>query len=121
MTDETTQPNDEIWIIGFEEEDLQKQSADRFLWRREKIARQRVSPDRLKTEFTQFVEKMRGVVAAVPADAGGLRVEEIQLTAEIGAKGSVNLLGTGGEISGSGGITVTFRRISNEPGGTAKN
>ena len=107
---EAVEQAESIWVVGFDEEDLEEETKDRFLWRRDKIARERIPPERLKGQFTQFVESMRQVIASIPTDAGDLRLDEVRLTAEIGAKGSVNLLGNGGEVSGSGGIVVTFRR-----------
>jgi hypothetical protein len=41
---------------------------------------------------------------------GSLEVEELTLSLEVTAKGSVSLLGTGGELGGTGGISLTLKR-----------
>lgn len=38
----------------------------------------------------------------------GLQLEEVTLSAEVNAKGELSILGTGGEMGGSGGITLKF-------------
>jgi hypothetical protein len=53
---------------------------------------------------------MGKVIGVVPDAMGAFRVDEITFTAEVSAKGSVNLLGTGGEIAGGGGVTVKLAR-----------
>ena len=40
----------------------------------------------------------------------GLQLTKVQLTAEINAEGQVSIVGNGGKISNSGGITMTFSR-----------
>jgi hypothetical protein len=96
---------DEIWVVGYEEG-----TSDRALWNRKKVGMGGVSPGTLQTQFQKFVGQMYSVLADVPAEVGGFSVDEVQLTAEVSAKGTVNMLGTGGEVGGSGGITITFRR-----------
>ncbi|MFK8042672.1 hypothetical protein [Congregibacter sp.] len=42
--------------------------------------------------------------------SSGLRLEEVTLSVQVNAKGQLSILGTGGELSGSGGITLKFAR-----------
>ncbi len=42
--------------------------------------------------------------------AQGLQLEEVTLSVEVSAEGNLSLLGTGGKLGGSGGITLTFAR-----------
>jgi hypothetical protein len=41
---------------------------------------------------------------------GVLRLDEVTLTVEVNAKGQLSILGTGGELGGSGGISLKFVR-----------
>jgi len=105
-----TPANDSIWIVGYAEEEDKGDGADRALWSRKKVERELVSTEVLRERVEHFIDQMRGVLANVPEHADRFRIEEIELTLEISAKGSVNLLGTGGEVGGTGGITVSFKR-----------
>ena len=55
-----------------------------------------------------------GQDAAEPSDqttsGKGLQLEEITLSVQVNAKGELGILGTGGELGGSGGITMKFTR-----------
>ena len=41
-------------------------------------------------------------------DLSGLQLEEVTLTVQVNAKGEIGILGSGGEIGGSGGIHLKF-------------
>jgi hypothetical protein len=102
------QTDDLIAIFGLDdgEEEL-----GLFVSRAEaRYQRNAIPVDRLANQFADFVEKMSKVVGTVPAAIAGFHVEEISFTAQVNAKGSVNLLGTGGEIAGGGGVTVKLIR-----------
>jgi hypothetical protein len=101
----TTQP-DRIWVVGVRET---KQS-DRGFWDWKKIDREPVDLKTLTDGVASFVAGMHGVIARAEAEAGAWKLDEVQVNVEVGAKGSVSLLGTGGEVSGGGGLTLTFRR-----------
>jgi hypothetical protein len=102
----TTAEPDHIWVIGVRESD----HPDRAFWDRKKVDREPVPLDRLKDRMAEFTNGMQGVIARVEAEEGRWRLQEVQVAVEIGAKGSVNLLGTGGEVSGNAGLTLTFTR-----------
>jgi hypothetical protein len=97
----------EITVFGLEEQE----ELGLFFNRAEaRYQRRKVPLERLGEQFNGFVENMRDVVGRVPESMAGFRIDEIAFTAEVSAKGTVNLLGTGGEIAGNGGITITLRR-----------
>jgi hypothetical protein len=97
----------EITVFGLEE----PKELGLFFNRAEARYQRRAVPiEQLGEQFNAFVDNMRDVVARVPASMAGFRLDEISFTAEVSAKGTVNLLGTGGEIAGGGGITITLRR-----------
>lgn len=43
-------------------------------------------------------------------ESNGLQLEEITLSVQVNAKGELGILGTGGELGGTGGITLKFLR-----------
>ena len=51
---------------------------------------------------------MGSVLDGVPAAMGDYRLEQVQISAEVSAKGQLSLLGTGGELAGKSGLTFTF-------------
>ncbi|MDX6707233.1 MAG: hypothetical protein QOI48_3079 [Solirubrobacteraceae bacterium] len=95
----------EIWIIGVREGSL-----DRGPWLRKTVERDKVTVEELSARLGGFVAGMHAVISKIQATSREFPLVEVQVAVEIGAKGSVSLLGTGGEASTSGGMTLTFRR-----------
>jgi hypothetical protein len=97
----------EVWVLGLED------PGDRgFKFGRGEIRYERgkLTADQLRDRIGAFLDSMRPVVERIPATLGGLEVDTIALKLEITAKGKVSLVGTGGEIGGTGGITLTLSR-----------
>jgi hypothetical protein len=117
MTDIDDAGGREITVFGLEE---QEELGLLFNRADARYQRRTVPLEKLGEQFNAFVENMRDVVSRVPTSMAGFRLDEICFTAEVSAKGTVNLLGTGGEIAGNGGITVTLRREPNPEGGQPK-
>ena len=69
-----------------------------------------VAADTLREQLTAFLSTMDTVVKGLPAKIGEFRLETVELKVEVSAKGTVSLLGTGGELSGTGGLTFTLQR-----------
>lgn len=101
---QTTKVPDHIWVVAVEEAD------DRAFWDRRKVDREKLELGVFQTKMAEFVASMQAVIARVEEEAGRWRLDEVQVAVEIGSKGSVNLLGTGAEISSTGGLSLTFRR-----------
>jgi len=106
VSDQPTATPESIWVIGVREED----GLDRGFWDRRKVDREPVPVEKLNNEMAQLVGGMHSVIARIEAESDRWQLEEVQVAVEIGAKGSVSLLGTGGEVSGTGGLTFTFKR-----------
>jgi hypothetical protein len=104
MADPPETSQQAIWVVGVRE------SADRAFWDRSKVDREAVGVDTLRDRLSEFVQAMHSVISQVEGKVGDWSLDELEVSAEIGAKGSVNLLGTGGEVSAGGGLTLTFRR-----------
>ena len=81
------------------------------------VRRQRVGID--AAELKAQMQELQAVVNELFAQSSpsvespassGLRLEEVTLSVQVNAKGQLSILGTGGELSGSGGITLKFAR-----------
>jgi hypothetical protein len=79
--------------------------------------RSRVSVDagQLKSQLQELVTTVNTLFDTTQPNpivepAQGLQLEEITLSVQVNAKGQLSILGTGGEIGGSGGITLKFVR-----------
>ncbi|MFQ3615895.1 MAG: hypothetical protein SNJ57_05145 [Cyanobacteriota bacterium] len=71
-----------------------------------------VSTDALEQNMSSFLSRMGRVLSQArqsAAEVAGMELEEIVLSVEVSGEGQVNLLGTGGRLGTSGGITLTFR------------
>jgi hypothetical protein len=64
----------------------------------------------LRDRVASFLRGISQSVLSAPAVIGEFNLTEVTITAEVTASGTVNLLGTGIETGGSGGITFTFTR-----------
>jgi hypothetical protein len=64
----------------------------------------------LRAELTSFLERMDGAVRGLPGEVGGFEVTSLALNLAITATGKVSLLGIGGELAGTAGLTVTLER-----------
>ena len=52
-----------------------------------------------------FLKQVDSIIDKAPEDVGKFKLTEFTVSAEINAKGALALLGTGGEVGGSGGLT----------------
>lgn len=75
-----------------------------------------VNTDELTKSLGGLLKSMDGVLSSLPAFIGEFRLDSMTLDVEISAEGSVSLLGTGGKLSGKGGISLTLKRPENSPG-----
>jgi hypothetical protein len=96
-----------VWILGMEDPD------DRGLFFNRAEVRYERAPipaSVLQEKMSAFIASMRNVIGSIPATLGKYDVDSIALKLEISAKGKVSLLGSGGELGGTGGITLTLKR-----------
>lgn len=110
----TSEPEDVISILGLEDS-----AADRSLFRRPaewKLGRSEVPTEEFSHRVTAFLESMRQVITNLPEAFGHYELDQITISAEISAKGQVSLLGSGGELAGTAGITFQFtKRVPTGP------
>src|SRR5260370_4691167 len=66
--------------------------------------------EELAANVQLFIKQIGNVLEQTPKTLGAFHFEELEVSAEITAKGSLAILGTGGELSGTGGLRFLFRR-----------
>lgn len=64
----------------------------------------------LSENVNVFLTQMNTVLENTPEATGGFHLTEFTITAEISGKGTLTLLGSGGELAASGGITFKFEK-----------
>ncbi|GAA1414530.1 hypothetical protein GCM10009601_02500 [Streptomyces thermospinosisporus] len=110
------EPTGTISVLGLE--DTGQGRTDRLSLRRLdewRAARTEIPAAELQSRLHDFVATMRDVLASLPRKAGEFQLDEVSFSAEISAKGTVSLLGSGGELAGQAGITFTFTRRPEGP------
>jgi hypothetical protein len=68
--------------------------------------------DTLAIAVKRFLEQLGRVVDNAPSSVGPFQLDELEVRADISAKGSLALCGTGGEAGATGGLKFVFRRHS---------
>jgi hypothetical protein len=64
----------------------------------------------LSDSLREFLGKMEETLSGVPSALSGFQINEITLSLEVSATGKVTMLGTGAEVTGTGGLTLTLTR-----------
>lgn len=95
------EPGSTVAVLVSEEEQ------DRFV---ERFRREEVAVDTLRDRLGDFLGKMDAALGAIPRVVSGYVVHEVTLSLEVSAKGKVALIGTGAELTGTGGLILTLRR-----------
>jgi hypothetical protein len=100
-----------IWVLALadetDEDDDRGAVLDRVAAR---YQRTKLSGKQLRDNLGEFLDSLEEVVQRIPDALGGFSVDTIALSAEINAKGTVSLVGTGGEVGAKGGIAITLKR-----------
>lgn len=69
-----------------------------------------MASDKPRNNLREFLDSMGQAMADLPAALGGYRLDEIELSLEVGAEGEIGLLGTSGKLSSKGSITLKLTR-----------
>lgn len=69
-----------------------------------------VKASTLQARVKEFLVAMKKVVDGLPSEFGELHLDSVTITAEVNAKGQLILLGSGGELSGKGGISFVLKK-----------
>lgn len=59
-----------------------------------------------------FMDKISGILGGTPEQVGSFQFAEFEIHAEITAKGTLAILGSGGEAGATGGLKFVFKRVS---------
>jgi hypothetical protein len=116
MTDQQDVPTapEYVWVFGLPGgDDDEDDSGDRLSFFGKdaaRVGRQPVPVSRLRENMSTFVAAMETTIAAVPTAFTGYAIDSVEISAEVSATGTVSLLGSGGEIAGTAGITFTLKR-----------
>ena len=98
-----------ISVFGLEDEG----ERDRGLFKRAselQYARNEIPTAQLSQRLDKFVNDMGSALSGAHSDIQGYRLEEVVVSAEISASGSVAIMGCGGTIGGKGAIEFKFVR-----------
>jgi len=71
--------------------------------------RVQISAEDLRREIGNLMAVVGEVFDQARPEAG-LSLEDVELSIEISSEGQISILGSGGKISGTGGIKLTFKR-----------
>jgi hypothetical protein len=105
----STAAPDYIWVLGLP--GGKDDRAGGFRAADLRIERRKVPVSQLRDNVDAFVAAMGEAVSGIPRALGAFSIDSLELSLEVSATGSVSLLGTGGEVSGTGGITLTLTRL----------
>lgn len=72
--------------------------------------RSRLKIEELSANVNQFLEQLGMLLGKTPERVGAFQFMEFEVHAEVSAKGTLALLGTGGEAGATGGLKFVFRR-----------
>ncbi|MEM6253921.1 MAG: hypothetical protein AAF821_13460 [Cyanobacteria bacterium P01_D01_bin.156] len=86
------------------------------------VIRQRLNRKRVPLDAQALKTQMQGMLAVVnelfdeATTETGLQLNEVELSVEINAEGQLSLVGNGGKLANSGGITLKFTRPDGKGG-----
>ena len=77
----------------------------------------RISASQLEKKMSEFLKVVRRIFGNIEQNANlgsGYQLDEIELSVEITAEGTVKLIGNGGQAGAKGAITLKFKRTDSE-------
>jgi len=73
-------------------------------------AQEKVSIRKLKSALSGFTSNMGEILDGLPDEVAGYKLESIDVSLEISAKGNVSLMAIGGEAGGTGGLILHLKK-----------
>ncbi|MDQ5821107.1 MAG: hypothetical protein M3540_06685 [Actinomycetota bacterium] len=113
MSEDDPAAGGKIWVLALADDTEADEDEDRgaVLDRlTARYQRTKLPSKQLRENLGGFLDSMEEVVGRIPQALGSFSVDKVELSAEISAKGTVSLVGTGGELGATGGITITLVR-----------
>jgi len=77
---------------------------------RRRIVEEEFDTTELANNMNRFLEKLNAALKETPSKVGDFEFVELEIYAEVSAKGTFKVLGTGVEAGGNGGLKFLFRR-----------
>lgn len=74
------------------------------------LEHQKVPVSRIADQMNGVIDGLKSILDKLPTVLGNFHLTEMTVALEISAKGSVSVLGTGGEAAGKGGVTLKLTR-----------
>jgi hypothetical protein len=65
----------------------------------------------LSVNINLFIEQLGSILEKTPEKLGKFHFDELEIHADITAKGTIAVLGTGGEVGATGGLKFVFHRL----------
>jgi len=97
------------FLVAVTEEELEVQGTKGLFGRGEReIVLQEISVETLRRNLRSTMVALREAFDGLERLGDGLPLKEVQISFEVTASGKISLLGTGAEVAGTGGITLTF-------------
>ena len=96
----TTNAEEPIWVV----------SSDAVATRGGGL--KQIKVEELSVNINLFLEQVGGLLEKTPEKLGKFLLDEFEVYAEVTGKGTVALLGTGGEVGAIGGLRFLFRRCT---------
>src|SRR5512135_3715826 len=99
--DEMSEPraDDTIAVFGIDEPEEMERGLSSRRTSEFRYGRAEVQVSVLQARMSEFVGDIDSMVQSMPEPKSGFTLESITVAAEISAKGTVSLLGTGGEVA----------------------
>jgi hypothetical protein len=77
-----------------------------------RLSATKLSVEELTVNVNLFLDQIGKMIEKTPSTVGAFQFAEFEVSAEISAKGTLVLLGTGGEAAAKGGLKFVFRRTT---------
>ncbi len=74
--------------------------------------REEVSVDHIKSQLIDFLSSMQEILDGLPDKMARYELESMDVSVEISTKGNVSLVAVGGELGGTGGLTLHLKKKS---------
>jgi len=120
MSDSNLAKSGGISVVGYADDmDIDRDrdgDEDRGFFSRRKVVRQVVDVKKVEDEVKAFMGAMERIIGNLSNQVGNYSMETITVSAEVSAKGTVSLLGTGGEMGAKGGLSFSFKRSTGSSG-----
>jgi hypothetical protein len=78
-----------------------------WLYRQEEV-----SIEKIKSELSDFLSSMQEILDGLPDKLADYELESMDISVEISSKGNVSLMAVGGELGGTGGLTLHLKKKS---------